>query len=202
MFQAYFDESDYDDIFIVAGWVAEESVWKQFSSDWQKVCEEPPRIEYFKHHEAKGKLPTGQFSRWSQDQIESKIAALADVVCRYKLYGIITGLRKSLINGIFSRATMPKKHLRSVLKGTHHFQWCLFSVHSGVLQLQLERGHSEDKVDFIFDDTNGLLKECSEIYDYIMPALPEEKRKIFGILTESNDKEVPAMQAADLLRDR
>jgi hypothetical protein len=199
MFQAYFDESDYDDIFIVAGWVAEDSVWKQFSDDWKAVCEESPRIEYFKHNEAKGKPPKGQFSGWSQEQIESKIAALSDVVCRHKLYGLVTGLRKSTIDGIFSKATMPKKHLRSVLKGTHHFQWCLFSVHSGVLQMQLERGHSKDKVDFIFDETNGLLTECSEIYDYIMPALAEEKKKIFGILTEGNDKQVGALQAADLL---
>lgn len=196
MIRAFFDESEFRDVFLVAGWVADCETWSRFTEDWQSVLDAEPRIDYFKHHEAKGF--TGQFSGWSESDAEAKIAALVDVVCRHEMYGVVSGLSTDVHKAAFAGSTVPWKVLRSVLKTIHPYQWCVFSAHSTVLQVQIDKGQSK-RVDCVFDEMDGLMAQCIEKYDELKSRLPEEKRAIAGTLTEADDKRVAALQAADLL---
>jgi hypothetical protein len=199
MIRAFFDESGQGDIFLMAGWVTDDQTWERFSKDWTAALQHDPPIRYFKHHEAKGDPPSGEFVGWSKKQIEDKITTLVDVICRHEMYGVTSGLKVSTHKAAFAKAVMPRKQLRSVLKGTHHYQSCVFSAHAMVIQMQTEGGHMDKIVDCVFDEMSGLLGECISIYKKLKPLYPKEKRAIAGSMTQANDKKVAALQAADLL---
>jgi hypothetical protein len=86
-----------------------------------------------------------------------------------------------------------------VLRIAHPYQWCFFSATAAVLQTQLERGASEGTVDFVFDQQKGLCKKCAEFYREFKEQIPLEKKAIAGTVAEASDRDVPALQAADLL---
>jgi hypothetical protein len=94
---------------------------------------------------------------------------------------------------------LSKKQLQSVLRITHPYQWCFFSATAAVLLTQLERGASQDTVDFVFDEQEGLFKKCAEFYREFKEQMPDEKKAIAGTVGEASDRDIPALQAADLL---
>jgi hypothetical protein len=198
--RGFFDESEHGNVRLVAGWVTDCGTWERLSEDWHVALDAAPSIRYFKHHEAKANPPSGQFNGWSSAAVEAKITALVDVICRHEMYGVTSGLKKSTHNAAFAGATMPRKTLRTLLKGSHYYNACVFSVQGMVAQVQIESGHADKAVDVIFDEMDGLLKECIAFFEeQLRPLLPENLRAICGSIIEANDKQVEALQAADLL---
>lgn len=199
MIRAFCDESEQSDVFLVAGWVTDFDTWTRFTEDWQSVLDERPAIKYFKHHEAKGEPPTGEFSGWEKADIEAKISSLVDVICRHEMYGVNCGTRVSTINAALATRHVPRKTLRSVAKGTHHYQLCVFCAIALVLGIQLDLGIYDKMVDFVFDEFSGLLPECMVLHKKNRYRYSEEMQRICGLLTQGNDKQIGALQAADLL---
>lgn len=200
MIRGFFDESEQGDVFLIAGWVADYDIWTTFTEEWRAVLDGEPSIQYFKHHEAKSDPPSGQFLGWSPQQIDEKISRLVDVVCRHEMYGVTSGLNTATFNAAFYDSVVPRRTLRSVLKLTHHYHSCVFSTQAMVLQIQIdERRQTEKKVDVIFDEMSGLMAECIAFYDEFKQQLSPDKKAIAGTMTEASDKEVEALQAADLL---
>src|SRR6185437_3624341 len=198
MVRAYIDESERDDVFIMAGWVARDSIWAAFDDDWNATLAAAPAIRYFKHNEAKSEPPKGQFAGWSADDVEKKVGALAEVVARHEMYGVNTGLWKSKWNAAFAGTQATPRQLRSILKFTHHFAACFFTIHSDVLNLELER-HQTEPVDCVFDDCETLLDECIELLESQRANLPFTLKPLCGEIQKGNDKTTPGLQAADLL---
>jgi hypothetical protein len=199
MIRGFFDESASGDIFLVAGWVSKFENWRAFTEDWQTVLDTTPAVDYFKHHEAKSKPPSGQFAGWSPEKIEAKIAALVEVICKHEMYGVECGLRVATHNAAFSAKHVSRKQIRSMLKGSHYYQSCVFRAESLVLEIQFEKGQKGEIVDCIFDEMSGLLPECITLHQRFKKCLPGELRNICGILSEGIDTEIAALQAADLL---
>jgi hypothetical protein len=184
-------------VFLIGGWVANDNEWDRFSTEWTIVLQTPPAIRYFSHHESKA--AGGQFEGWTPQQIEAKAIALTEVICHRDVYGIISGLNLQTHASAFKNSVLPKKQLQSALRLVHPYQWCFFSVIAAVLQAQLDRGGFQDTVDFVFDQQKGLFKKCAEFYREFKSHMPAEKRAIAGTVGEASDREVPALQAADLL---
>jgi hypothetical protein len=199
MIRGFFDDSEQGEIFLIAGWVTNYETWERFTEEWRSVLDQEPAIKYFKHHEAKGEPPTGQFAGWPATQVETKITQLVDVICRHEMYGVVSGLNTATHAKAFSSPILSRKTLRSILKFSHHFQSCVFSVSAMVLDLQIQRGVTEKKVDVVFDEMDGLMAECIVAYDGFKHKLAPEQIAIAGSMTEADDKEVEALQAADLL---
>jgi hypothetical protein len=197
MIRAFFDESSDGATFLLGGWVADDEHWESFAKDWEKGLRTEPTIEYFSHHEAKA--AKGQFSGWLVQQIESKTQSLVDIICQHEMYGIVTGLNLSRHASVFKGSLLAPKQLRTIMKLTHPYQWCFFSGTAAVLQAQLERGTTQDKVDFIFDEQSGLFDECAAFYTEFRQQMPSDKLAIAGAVTQSDDKTVGPLQAADLL---
>lgn len=65
MFQAFFDESEVDAVYLVAGWVATAEEWTKFNAAWNAVLAADPPIQYFRHHDAK--MLKDEFEGWSND---------------------------------------------------------------------------------------------------------------------------------------
>ena len=160
---------------------------------------EEPRIDYFRHHEAKAAIPEGQFEDWPESDINRKMTKLVDVICAHEMYGIVSGLKLQTHFKAFEGSVLSPKQLHSVLRVTHPYEHCFFAVTSDVLQIEQERGTGDKQVDFIFDEQTGLLPKCIKLYREMKSDFPEEKRAIAGTVSEANDKRVPALQAADFL---
>jgi hypothetical protein len=202
MIRAFIDESEQGNVFLMAGWVTDYETWQRFNEDWRRALDAEPTIRYFKHHEAKGDPPSGEFKGWSPEQIEDKIAKLVDVVCRHEMYGVVSGLNVATHDAAYSGAAASRKQLRSVLGVTHHYQMCVFSISADILQIQLdEKKDTQTRVDFIFDEMDGLFGACASRFEEFKEdeRFPPEKKAIAGTMTQANDKDVEALQAADLL---
>lgn len=165
MICCYFDESESSPVFLIAGWVSDRHTWIQFSEEWSEILATQPSIGYFKHHEAKTDPPSGQFEGWSVKEVDAKISRLVDVVCRHEMFGAVTGLFPEIHNAMFSASIVPKKRLRSLIKLSHFYQACVFSIHAVVLQVQIDNRHLDQCVDCVFDEMTGLLSECIDKYD-------------------------------------
>jgi hypothetical protein len=199
MIRGFFDDSSDGSIFLVAGWVTDYQTWERFSKNWRDALDENPKINYFRHHEAKSDPPSGQFEGWSPGQIEAKMRRLANVICKHEMYGVVSGLNIDAHMAAFDGSAASWKQLRSVIKPIHCFHSCAFSASALILQIQIDRGLIQQKVDLVFDETNGLLGECIEVYNRVKEFFPLDKKAIAGTLTEADDKDVEALQAADLL---
>jgi hypothetical protein len=68
-----------------------------------------------------------------------------------------------------------------------------------VIQIQVDRGELDKRVDLVFDEMSGMMAECITFYRDAKEKFPPEKKAISGTMTEADDKEVEALQAADLL---
>jgi hypothetical protein len=80
------------------------------------VPDEKPSIKYFKHHDAKGQPPTGEFERWSESDIAEKLQKLTNVICSHKMYGVISGINLEVYKQAFSDSIVPLKLLRTFMK--------------------------------------------------------------------------------------
>lgn len=197
MFNAHFDEADTGTIYFIAGWVAAAEEWAKFSHAWNAVLASPPAIKYFSHHEAKS--AKGEFSGWSKAHVDGKIDALVQVICDHEMYGVEGGLNLKTWHAVFTSKVLTKKQQSSVLKFTHPYQSCFHGVVSAVLQLQLEHDEVDAAVDFVFDEQCGLLKKSIKDYETFRKTFPPEKQKIAGTIASGDDKQLPPLQAADLL---
>jgi hypothetical protein len=120
MIRGFFDDSAQGDVFLIAGWVTDYETWERFTADWRAALDSDPAIQYFKHHEAKGDPPTGQFEGWSVEQVDAKISKLVDVICRHEMYGVCSGLNVRTHNAAFATSIASAKQIRSVLKLIHY----------------------------------------------------------------------------------
>ncbi len=197
MFNAFFDESQADSVFLVAGWVATAEEWTKFDAAWNAALASEPAIRCFHHYEAK--MVEGEFGGWSNEEAQAKLAALVRVICDHDMYGVTTGLNTKSWKDAFSSETLSPKRLKGILKITHHYQSCFHSAVAAVLQRQLELGHSSEVVNFIFDQQDGLLKDNIKLYSQFKNLFPEASKKIAGEIFIGDDKDTPALQAADLL---
>lgn len=191
------DDSSDGNIFLLGGWVADASEWEKFSSRWAEILREEPQIAYFKHSEAKASR--GQFEGWSPEQIHLKMTRLVDVICEYRMYGVIVGLKVDIHAKAFESSILSKKQLQSVLKLVYPYHYCFFALTACVMQIESESGNTSQRVDFVFDEQGELFKTCAEIYRDFKAAFIDGIKALAGTATEADDKKVVALQAADFL---
>ncbi len=199
MTQAFVDDSSDGNISMLGGWVADDAEWKRFTNGWAEVLRQEPKINYFRHHEAKTDPPTGEFENWTSEKIDSKIMKLVDVICEHEMYGVVVGLKNDTHWKAFEGSMLSKKQLQSVLKLVHPYHLCFFAMTACVLQIERESGNNKRQVDFIFDEQGRLLKTCAKIFRDFKAAFPKELKALAGAVSEANDRQVAALQAADLL---
>jgi hypothetical protein len=140
----------------------------------------------------------GEFEGWSNEDTQTKLDALVKVICDHEMYGVTTGLNTTTWKQAF-HSELSRKRLKGILKFTHHYQSCFHSAVAMVMQRQLELGHTSDVVDLVFDQQDGLLKDSIKHYSSFKSSFPPAVQKIAGEISVGNDKNTPALQAADLL---
>jgi hypothetical protein len=199
MLKAFIDEcTDAVNVYFMAGWLAHFEEWERFSIDWEKTLNQHPRIEYFKNNDAMGLK--GQFLGWDERSRDEKVVALARVVSGYKMTGFICGLGLPSFKKLFSENILPPKVMRSIIKFTEPYHFCVQGTIAQILGHQVvAEKNTRDRVDFVFDDGIPFLHDCIPLYEKRKLEMPEGYKSIAGTVIPGNDKEIVALQAADLL---
>jgi hypothetical protein len=185
----------------MGGWVSDLETWDRFTEDWDKALRKSPSIAYFKHKEAKSK--SGQFSRWSEVDANSKILALAHVIDKHidpKIghYGIVTGMKPEVLRILLRRSPATGRQIKSVVKLTSSYDFCFHAVAGMVLTFQHYGLRNSQIVDFVFD-ANPLFANCADTYRELKKRMPADLAAIAGTATDGDDKHIAPLQAADLL---
>jgi hypothetical protein len=112
--QAFVDDSGSEPqslFFVLAGFIAPSCHWTSFSSEWQVVLSQEPRIEYFKFNEAMSLK--GQFDRalgWNESKRDRKIESLIYVIVKFVQIRIHATIRNDEFKRHFLCIPSPKRH--------------------------------------------------------------------------------------------
>jgi hypothetical protein len=171
---------------VLAGYVGTVCDWVGFESDWSKVLESQPRIEYFKSSEAESLK--GQFVGASIDQRNAKIEALIDVIGRHAQRAICARMRQDDYNEVI-RPNVPE-----IWDDAYFFLFPAFIL--AVLGMEKYHGNSEP-AEFICDSSQRVDKRAAKLY-HQLKQFPQFAGRIIDVFFRS-DKEFLPLQAADLL---
>jgi hypothetical protein len=180
----------------LGGWVGEVPTWDQFADQWHAalVAPNPKPIRYFKHYEARSL--TGNFERFTELEAVEKTSNLARVLANgHAIYGVAYCLSRPFLNRMIERHAINRVH--PYLKDP--FYTCLNCIVGYVIGSQYQH-YPNDKVDFIFDGTQGS-KQANRVmaqWDTIRDLLPEPLPTNVGSVLPMNDLDVLPLQAADL----
>jgi len=193
MLRFYGDDSDVDQppMHVLAGWVADSSVWKPFADEWRAVCEMRPRISYFKFNEAMGL--NGEFNGFTKQSRDEKLALFVNLCAEYKLLPAYSLLPAAIYNSCFAKPIYGEKIDRYFL--------LLYSLVSRVSEHLVSQGVRE-RVYFNFDVQPGKEEAIRRAWDLFLERLPnDEERTLVGNHPPwfHDDKLVTPLQAADLL---
>lgn len=189
--KAFFDDSGRDDgpVSLLAGWIGPDHAWSAFSKEWEQTLAAAPAVDYFRmvelHH------GNGAFRQWTAEQRRQKLAALASIIARYPIFGIVVSVsRDEYANAVAGKIS----HWHDSPYGCLVNSCFAFSV-STLNQLNLE-----GKIDFVFDDDLANRWVLSAGFDLMLPQLPKEiLERIGNKPVHLNDKQNPPLQAADML---
>lgn len=193
--RAFFDESGLnpttDKVLVMGGFLGTIEEWERVSDEWDACLRRPPQIEYFKNDESK--ILDHQFGRFNRASAESKRQELAEIVGASELRGFCASVRHQLF------ANRDPKLAKGMV-GSRAYDWGFFTVTSSVLQ-HARAEHPNQTVDFIFDNRQEL-RGCIATYEEMRNAEQFPWRRAFtnaGSCTSGDDREVVALQMADLL---
>ncbi len=191
MMRAYVDDSGNGQapVFLLAGFVAHGEQWEQFSAQWQDVLDGPPKLEYFKMHEA-ARLEC-QFKNWTESERDSR------------LWEFLTVIRRNV--ELCVKWIVPDDAYDSVIKDRvargmdNPYFFSFFGIMMGLIQYQEEHGLDEP-VDFVFDEQMEKSDLVQNGYaDFVKFAPDRVKRLLGGRPIHRSDKQILPLQAADLV---
>jgi hypothetical protein len=161
--QAMIDDSGTEPqspIFVLGGFIAPAAAWTKFSTDWQTVLDQPPKLDYFKLTEAFSLSAKGQFSRhkgWNETKRDDRLIDLAHVISRHAAIRVHASMSNDDFIKYVQSLAVPQRKL-----GSDHPYLLLAS------QLMLAVGVSGDQLglsgpcDYFFDEQEGFSVDFSQ----------------------------------------
>lgn len=190
--QAYIDDSasDLDDqMLFLAGYLNRADKWALFSDAWAEEMAASPKISYLKMAEANSLR--GEFHDWKVEHRDEKLRGLSRVIRHFRPFSFQFSVsRKTYLSQVKPNA--PRGF------GKAHFA-ATFGVVATLSRYLAQQG-VRIPVHFIFDAQEGVSTDITLLFDYMIKSLPKNARKIIGSTPIfANDKNVPPLQAADML---
>jgi hypothetical protein len=150
---------------------------------------EAPSIEYAKMSEAESLQ--GQFKGWSEGARDAKILRLAKLIREYEPLSIHTSVDTADCARIMG-GKVPYGFARP-------YMTCFHALIVHLAKYHAEHGWSVP-IDFVFDEQGGVGHEAALLYQWLKDSMPPEVKAVMGSTPIfRNDKDVVALQAADLL---
>lgn len=192
MIQAYADDSTHSQgerRLYLAAYSNSVDNWIAFSNEWKAALTETPSIKYAKMSEAESLQ--GQFKGWRSEDRDAKVLKLAKLIRKYDPVSIHTSVSTAECAKVMS-GRVPHGMARPYLI-------CFQALVIHLAQFHAMKGLTVP-VDFVFDEQGGVGQEAALLYPWLRESLPPEVRAMMGTTPIfRNDKDVAALQAADLL---
>jgi hypothetical protein len=191
--QAFVDDSAAetgDRRLFLAGYIGTAIQWIAFSYAWDVELRKPPAIGYLKMSEAAGL--DGQFKGWNASDRDAKVLALAQIVRAYGPWFVYCSVSRAEYARILAPvAPWPLKN--------PYFD-CFWGVIHTAARYQAEFAPDGPPIDFIFDEQGGTGLEAVMWYGWLKEDQDPAIRRALGATPVfRDDKEVAALQAADML---
>ena len=137
--QAYIDDSQDGDTFVLAGYIADAEEWTTFSIDWQELLDMRPRLDYLKMNEMAQSPERIERASWFYRVIERHIRAA--ISCTIPI--------DELVRAVRTVDWPPNFTNLHRLENPYYFSF--HAIINMAAQHQQKMGLNEP-IDFIFDD--------------------------------------------------
>lgn len=198
MLQAFIDDSGWDGnspVFVLAGFVAKEKQWEDFSDAWQAVLdlEEPKKLPFLKTREAYLlNNHKSMFYGWTEKERDDRLEKMVRVINAHVEHAIISGVPiepyRRLFAGKFNPESLDRPYFLS-----------FFSIMTYLLKVAKEV--HDDNIDFIFDTLGGESKALLvQEYERFKGLAPPELQKLAPVIPKFEcEQKMRPLQAADMI---
>jgi hypothetical protein len=107
LLQAYIDDSKQDvpGLYVLAGYVADESKWLDLEREWNELLAGPPRLSHLKTsdmYQTRSWHTDSVFCGWTREEVDARVLRLATTINKYVIASIQTAVRKEDYANILS----------------------------------------------------------------------------------------------------
>jgi len=197
MLQAYIDDSKQDTsgLHVLAGYVADESKWREFDLEWKELLAGPPRLHHLKTSDMfSTRNRKSVFYGWSREEVDERVLRLATTINKYVLASIQTAIRKEDYANILGGLPNDDPSMK------RPYPFLFFSIIQG-LASRLDALGATDKVEFCFDiqpdEKMQTLRRDLQIAKSMYQGWLG--KRIVGEPRFGDDEDVTPLQAADLM---
>jgi len=177
--------------FVLVGLVSNSERWARFSQEWRHCLDQPPRIAVFKMREAAS--CTGAFHRFTEEQRDARLRALAQIINRYAEFVIWTMIDLEAHAQTWAKLTKPKSEV---------YFWPFQTLILGTCFDLWEECHWRERFEIIFDEQLIFGERARRWYPLVREIMRIKHPEEFAILPVDplfrKDDEFPPIQAADL----
>lgn len=192
MLQAYADDSKKHlgrRALFLAGFINTAEKWVSFSNAWAECLSANPAIRYFKSAEAEHLR--GEFGGWGKLDRDIKLRALAEVIASSEPWSLHVSLGLKDFERTFD------KHIPHGFRNPYWMCFHAFIV--SLLRLHNSRGVTTP-VELICDEQSNIERSVRTLWEHIVASQPRAYRRLItGFPTFRSDREIVALQAADML---
>lgn len=191
--EAYIDDSASevgDRRLFLAGYINTADQWAGFCDAWREALAQPPAILYLKMAEAQNLR--GQFRSWTAEARDAKVLALARLIPRFGCWSVHSSVSRNEHQEILADASpFP-------LKAPYFLVWwnlidATLRYHASAPVRDIPKTH------FTFDEQDGVSDDAIIWYEWLKAKDPTIA-PFFGDQPRfCDDKDVPQLQAADML---
>jgi Protein of unknown function (DUF3800) len=197
MLQAYIDDSKQDTpgLYVLAGYVADESKWLDFDREWKEVLAGPPRLHHLKTSDIfQTRNRKSVFWGWSREEVDARVLRLAIAVNKHVLASIQTAIRKEDFANILGGLPSDDPSMN------RPYPFLFFSIVQGLVS-RLDSLGVSDKVEFCFDiQPDEKMQTLRRVFEIAKPMYQGWLgKRIAGEPRFEDDEEVTPLQAADLM---
>jgi hypothetical protein len=197
VFSAFFDETGTApdaDLLWIAGYIAEEKTWFEFSRQWRAVLTEHGVSAL---HMRQSTASRGEFLGWDESRRKPFMEDLISVVNSSDLWGVAVGVDKAALDALTHAADGS---ILLTLAGEKARDPYLWAFHDAVIETANQVDHiPEETVAFVFDRQERLQSASGRIFEGLRAQESWPRRSRLGSLTFDESRSRPPLQAADLL---
>ncbi len=188
--QAFADDSENAEYFIVAGYVASLQTWTKFAPQWHEVLKRSPRLGYYRTNEAIARK--GDFQHFDDRSRNERIAALASV--------IPSGLDCFAVASWVSKAELQEFWSSNFHEGWKdpYFLCAINLIQRLSADFLLSKPLGPKKVDFIFDRQGKIGDQLRSAYNVALKPMSLSRFPFLGDVRFEDKREFLPLQAADM----
>jgi hypothetical protein len=186
--ESYADDSETDDRYIVAGYIASLGDWKDvFVPDWYSALKNPPRLGHYRTSDALALK--GQFERFNEVSRDERLRALARAIPNKGCLGVMSSVSKK----DFEEFCIPSYDPT----WDSPYYLCAIWLITCICQDMHEKLGLE-KIDFFFDRQGKMGQQFKLVYDAFFKPTFMSLFSFIGDVRHEDKCEFLPLQAADM----